>query len=95
MNPVSEEAFDIFSHGEMSKCVSSGVKNDCESGTWSSALVSNDVHVPLVKAFFLPYKKDKDAAAAAELLFDNGRRKPLERSGQNGCCKDGAVRDQQ
>ena len=46
MNPVSVEAFDIFSQGEISECDSCGVNSDCESGTWSSALVSNDIRVP-------------------------------------------------
>ena len=44
--PVSLEAFDIFSQGDISECDSCGVTSDCESGTWSSALVSNDIHVP-------------------------------------------------
>ena len=43
--PVSIEAFDIFSQGEISECDSCGVDSDCESGTWSSALVSDDVRV--------------------------------------------------
>ena len=43
----------------------------------------------------VPQKKDEDAAAAAELFFVNGRRKPLERSRKNSYCKDGAVREQQ
>ena len=46
MKPVSVEAFDIFSQGEIPECDSCGVNSDCESGTWSSALVSNDVCVP-------------------------------------------------
>ena len=46
VNPVSVEAFVIFSYGEISECVSCGVDSDCESGTWSSALVSNDIRVP-------------------------------------------------
>ena len=46
MNPVSDEAFDIFSLGEISECDSCGVNSDCESGTWSSPLVGNDIHVP-------------------------------------------------
>ena len=37
VNPVSVEAFDIFSHEEISECDSCGVNSDCESGTWSSA----------------------------------------------------------
>ena len=45
MNPVSVEAFHIFSQGEISECDSCGVNSDCESGKWSSVLVSNDVHV--------------------------------------------------
>ena len=44
--PVSIEAFDIFSQ-EMSECDSCGVDSDCESGTWSCALVGDDIHVPL------------------------------------------------
>ena len=48
----------------------------------------------LVKAS-LPQKKDDDAIAAAELLSVDGRRKPLERSGKNGYCKNEAVREQQ
>ena len=46
MKPVSVEAFDIFSQGEISEC-DSCVNSDCESGKWSSALVSNDIRVPL------------------------------------------------
>ena len=42
-----------------------------------------------------PQKKDEDAAAAAELLFVNGGRRVLERTGKNGSCKDGAEREQQ
>ena len=45
MNPVSVEAFDIFSQGKISECDSCGVCSDCESGTWSSARVSVDVRV--------------------------------------------------
>ena len=40
-------------------------------------------------------KKGKDAAAAAELFVDKGGRKPVECSRKKGCCKDGAVREQQ
>ena len=45
VNPVSIEAFDIFSQGEISECDSCGDNSDCESRKWSSVLVSNDVHV--------------------------------------------------
>ena len=45
MNPVSVEAFDIFSQEEISNCDSCGVNSDCESETWSSARVSNDICV--------------------------------------------------
>ena len=37
--------FDIFSQGDISECDSCGVNSDCESGTWSSALASNDIYV--------------------------------------------------
>ena len=43
VNPV--EAFDIFSHGEISECDSCGVKSDCGSVKWSGVLATNDVHV--------------------------------------------------
>ena len=36
----------------------------------------------------------EDAAAAAELLFVSGGRKPLERTGKNGNCKYGTAREQ-
>ena len=45
MHPVSVEVFDIFSQGAISECASCVVNSDCESGTWSSALVSNDIGV--------------------------------------------------
>ena len=48
-----------------------------------------------VKALSLSQKRDEDAAAAAWLLFVNGRRKSKERTGKNGYCKDGAAREQQ
>ena len=47
------------------------------------------------KGSSLPWKEDEDAAAAAELLFVNGGRKPLECTGNYGLCKDVAVREQQ
>ena len=40
VNPVSVDAFDIFSQGEISECGSV-----VEPGKWSSALVSNDKNV--------------------------------------------------
>ena len=43
MNPISVEAFDISSQGEISERESCGVNSDCESGTWSSELVRNDI----------------------------------------------------
>ena len=46
MNPVSVEASDTFSHGEISESDSCGVNSDCESGTWSSARMSDDFRVP-------------------------------------------------
>ena len=45
-NPVSVEAFGIFNQGAIPECDSCGADSDCESGTWSSALVGNDIHVP-------------------------------------------------
>ena len=47
-NTVSVEAFDIFSQRENSECDSCGANSDCESGTWSSALVGDDIYVPLL-----------------------------------------------
>ena len=38
VNPVSIEAFHIFSQGEISECDSCGVNSDCESGKWSMCL---------------------------------------------------------
>ena len=40
-------------------------------------------------------KRSEDAAAAAEPLFVNGGRKPLERTGKSGYCKYAALRGQQ
>ena len=45
MDPVSVEAFDMFSPGEISESNSCGVNSDCESGMWLSALVSHDIRV--------------------------------------------------
>ena len=36
---------DIFSHGEIAECDLCGADSDCESGTWSSAIVSSDILV--------------------------------------------------
>ena len=47
VNPVSVEAFDIFSQEEISESDSCGADSDCGSGTRSSALVRNDIHVRL------------------------------------------------
>ena len=47
--PVSVEAFDIFSQGEMSEGDSCGVcfvDSDCVLGAWSTELVSSSVCVP-------------------------------------------------
>ena len=46
MNPFSLDAFDIFSQWEISERELRGVDSNCESGTWSSALVSDDIRVP-------------------------------------------------
>ena len=40
VNPVSVEAFDIFSQGEISEWDSCGGNSDGESGTWLSELAS-------------------------------------------------------
>ena len=45
MISVSVGAFDNNSQEEISECGSCGVNSYCESGTWSSVLVSNDIHV--------------------------------------------------
>ena len=39
------EALNIFSPEEISECDLCGADSDCGSGTWSSALVSNDILV--------------------------------------------------
>ena len=46
VNPVSVEAFDIFSQWKMSEWDSCCVDSDCELLAWSSELVNGDVCVP-------------------------------------------------
>ena len=46
MSPVSVEAFDIFSQGEISESDSCGADSACGPGTWSSTLVSFVISVP-------------------------------------------------
>ena len=42
---MSEPSLGVGSHGDISECGSCGVSSDCDTGAWSSALVSGDIRV--------------------------------------------------
>ena len=49
----------------------------------------------LAKAFPCPTRRVRTPLPQHSSYYTSGIRKPLERSEKNGCCKDGAVREQQ
>ena len=57
--------------------------------------MNNEGTIVKGKGSSVPRKKNEDAAVAAELVVDNGGRKPVECSRKDGYCKDGTVREQQ